>query len=89
MHHASANRDPRRFKDPDTFDITRADADRHLAFGKGIHTCLGAPLARMEGQIAFTALFRTFPDLRLALPAEEVRWARSFLRGLAALPVLF
>jgi cytochrome P450 family 107 subfamily K polypeptide 1 len=86
---ASANRDPRRFPQPDTFDITRADADKHLAFGKGIHMCLGAPLARMEGQIAFATLFRRLPELRLAVPSEDVRWGRTFLRGLAQLPVLF
>ena len=86
---ASANRDPARFTNPDTFDITRADADRHVAFGKGIHLCVGAPLARVEGQIAFETLFRRFPEMRLAVPAEEVRWSKSFLRGFANLPVLF
>jgi cytochrome P450 len=86
---ASANRDPERFADPDVFDITRADANRHVAFGKGIHVCLGAPLARVEGQVAFDTLFRRYPDLRLAVPAEEVRWGGSFLRGFARLPVLF
>jgi cytochrome P450 len=86
---ASANRDPERFANPDVFDITRAHANRHLAFGKGIHVCLGAPLARVEGQVAFTTLFRRFPDLRLAVPAEEIRWGNSFLRGFARLPVLF
>jgi cytochrome P450 len=86
---ASANRDPERFANPDVFDITRADANRHLAFGKGIHVCLGAPLARVEGQVAFTTLFRRFPELRLAVPAEEVSWGGSFLRGFARLPVLF
>jgi cytochrome P450 len=86
---ASANRDPERFADPDKFDISRADANRHVAFGKGIHVCLGAPLARVEGQVAFSTLFRRFPELRLAVPAEEVRWDSSFLRGFARLPVLF
>jgi len=86
---ASANRDPERFANPDVFDISRADANRHVAFGKGIHVCLGAPLARVEGQVAFATLFRRFPELRLAVPAEEVRWGGSFLRGFARLPVLF
>jgi cytochrome P450 len=86
---ASANRDPERFANPDVFDITRADANRHVAFGKGMHVCLGAPLARVEGQVAFDTLFRRYPDLRLAVPAEEVRWGGSFLRGFARLPVLF
>ncbi len=86
---ASANRDPERFANPDVFDITRPDANRHVAFGKGIHVCLGAPLARVEGQVAFATLFRRFPELRLAVPDEEVRWGGSFLRGFARLPVLF
>lgn len=86
---ASANRDPARFRDPDTYDITRPDADKHVAFGKGIHLCVGAPLARVEGQIAFETLFRRFPEMRLGVPAEEVRWSKSFLRGLGKLPVLF
>ncbi len=86
---AAANRDPARFADPDVFDISRPDADRHVAFGKGIHLCVGAPLARLEGQIAFETLLRRYPDLRLGIPAEEVRWGKSFLRRLAQLPVLF
>ncbi|MDI1433674.1 cytochrome P450 family protein [Polyangium sorediatum] len=86
---AAANRDPARFSNPDAFDITRQGAERHVAFGKGIHLCVGAPLARVEGQIAFDTLFRRFPAMRLAVPPEEVRWAKSFLRGLRALPVLF
>jgi cytochrome P450 family 107 subfamily K polypeptide 1 len=86
---ASANRDPERFANPDVFDITRPEANRHVAFGKGIHVCLGAPLARVEGNVAFTTLFRRFPELRLAIPAEEVRWGSSFLRGFARLPILF
>jgi cytochrome P450 len=86
---ASANRDPERFTNADVFDISRPDANRHVAFGKGIHVCLGAPLARVEGQVAFATLFRRYPELRLAVPAEEVTWGGSFLRGFARLPVLF
>lgn len=86
---AAANRDPEHFADPDTFDITRANANRNVAFGKGIHVCIGAPLARLEGQIALSTLFRRFPSLRLAVPAEELRWGTSFLRGFGRLPVLF
>jgi cytochrome P450 len=86
---AAANRDPARFANPNVFDITRADANRHVAFGKGIHVCLGAPLARVEGQVAFGTLCGRFPELRLAVPAEEVRWGVSFLRGFARLPVLY
>jgi cytochrome P450 len=86
---AAANRDPQRFADPDTFNITRSDADRHVAFGKGIHHCLGAPLARLEGEIAFETLFRRLPELRLAVPVEKIRWSKTFLRGLSELPVLF
>ncbi|MEV4314247.1 cytochrome P450 [Actinocrispum sp. NPDC049592] len=66
----SANRDLSRFADPDTFDITREDKS-HVGFGHGIHHCLGAPLARLEGRIAFRDLFGRFPDLRLADPGED------------------
>ncbi len=86
---AAADRDPARFADPQAFVITREDVNRHIAFGKGIHACLGAPLARVEGQIALVTLFSRYPELRLAVPAEEVRWGGSFLRGFTRLPVLF
>lgn len=83
----SANHDESQFQDPDTLDITR-DPNRHLALGAGIHFCLGAPLARMEGQIALTTLFQRFPRMRLAGPADSLRWRKILpLRGLEALPV--
>jgi cytochrome P450 len=86
---AAADRDPTRFADPQSFDITRDDANRHIAFGKGVHACLGAPLARLEGQIALETLLRRYPDLRLAIPESEITWAPSFLRSLTGLPLLF
>jgi cytochrome P450 len=86
---AAANHDPARFAEPDTFDITREDANRHVAFGKGIHVCLGAPLARLEGQIALTTLFQRMPELRLAIPAEAATWRPGFLRQLHELPLLY
>lgn len=83
----AANRDERQFANPDTLDLTR-DPNRHLAFGQGVHYCLGAPLARLEGQIAFTTLLARFPRLRLAQPVESLRWRRSLiLRGLEQLPL--
>jgi cytochrome P450 len=86
---ASANHDPERFVDPETFNISRADANRHIAFGKGIHACLGAPLARLEGQIAIASLVQRYPNLQLAVPATEITWDRSFLRSLTSLPLTF
>ena len=86
---AAADRDPERFSDPDDLDITRTD-NRHLAFGKGIHHCLGAPLARMEGQIAISTLLRRMPNLRLKEPPESLSWRPGMiLRGLRGLPVEF
>ena len=86
---SSANHDPERFVQPEVFNITREDANRHIAFGKGIHVCLGAPLARMEGDIALTTLLARYPDLRLAAPAEEIAWKPGLLRALRTLPVTF
>ncbi|HVO80573.1 MAG TPA: cytochrome P450 [Terriglobales bacterium] len=84
---ASANRDAAQFDDPDRLDISRQQ-NRHLAFGLGAHFCLGAPLARLEGQIAINTIVRRLPHLQLAVPAESLRWrATPVLRGLEALPV--
>jgi oxidation protein CepF len=77
---ASANRDPRVFKDPDKFDITRAP-NPHVAFGGGIHHCLGAALARVAGQETFKALARNFP--RLALE-REVQWMMNPVHHMVA-----
>jgi cytochrome P450 len=87
---ASANRDADRDTDPESLDVERKDV-RHLAFGHGIHFCLGAPLARMEGDIALATLLRRFPRLRLAVPPEDLHWDHGdglVLRGLAELPVI-
>jgi cytochrome P450 len=83
----SANRDPGRFADPDRLDVTR-DATGHVAFGHGIHHCLGAPLARLEGEVAFGALLSRFPGMQLAVPPSELRWRpSSLIHGLETLPV--
>lgn len=83
----AANRDPRRFPDPDRLDVTR-DASAHLALGRGIHYCLGAPLARLETVTALGALLGRFPALRLAEPEDSLQWRPSIrARGLRALPV--
>ena len=81
----AVNRDPARFPDPDRLDLARAD-NRHLAFSHGTHYCLGAPLARAQGQIAVTELLRRFPDLALA---GEPEWQSTFfIRSLRSLPVV-
>jgi cytochrome P450 len=83
----SANRDARQFDDLDTFDITR-DTAGHLGFGYGIHFCIGAPLARMEGRIALGKIFERFPRLRLAVPPESLTYRDSTLmHGPTSLPV--
>ncbi|MFE5589408.1 cytochrome P450 [Streptomyces sp. NPDC056549] len=84
----AANRDPERFPAPDLLDLDR-DATSHVAFGHGIHRCVGAPLARAEGEIALRAVLHRFPGIRLAVPPERLEWRRTRLvRGLASLPVL-
>jgi pimeloyl-[acyl-carrier protein] synthase len=84
----AANRDPERFPDPDRLDITRQD-NRHVAFGWAAHFCFGAPLARIEGQIAFETLLRRMPKLAMETDAPVV-WRHNLgLRGLTALPVVF
>ena len=85
---AAANRDPERFPEPDRLDIGRTD-NPHLTFSHGIHYCLGAALARLEGQVVFSTLAQRFPEMRLAVPAAEVEYRDHFvLRGLKALPVV-
>jgi cytochrome P450 len=82
---AAANRDPAQFPEPDRFDITRV-INEHLAFGDGIHYCLGAALARLEGTIAFSSLLNRFPTLRMVNPDAPLRYKGSyFLRGLSEL----
>ncbi len=84
---AAANRDPERFPEPDRFDVARTD-NRHLAFGYAAHFCFGAPLARMEGQVAFAALLRRFEDIQLA--PQDLVWRTNLgLRGLTSLKVNF
>lgn len=85
---ASANRDPERYPDPDRLDVRR-DTAGHLAFGHGVHYCLGAPLARLEGEIAFGALLDRYEHIELAIPPERLRWRSSaILRGLEELPLI-
>lgn len=83
----AANRDPARVAEPDVLDISR-EHNPHLAFSHGIHHCLGAPLARLEGRITLGTLLARFPRLRLAVPAEQLDWQPGMLiNGLSALPV--
>jgi cytochrome P450 PksS len=85
----SANRDERQFPNAEELDLTR-NPNRHLAFGMGVHYCLGAPLARLEGQVAMPILLDRLPNMRLAVPEEKLRWRSSILvRGLEALPVTY
>ncbi|MEU9451765.1 cytochrome P450 [Streptomyces sp. NPDC048277] len=83
---AQAHRDENRFPNADQLQLDRHQ-NPHLGFGHGIHYCLGAQLARLEGRVAFTALMTRFPDLDLAVPATELTWRHDFMRGLDHLPV--
>ena len=83
----AADRDPDQFSNPEELDVTRED-NKHIAFGFGIHFCIGAPLARLEGTAAFASLMRRMPDLRLE--TDDPEWNGNFiLRGLKSLPVSF
>jgi cytochrome P450 len=84
----AADHDPERFDEPDTLDLAAGRETRHLGFGRGRHFCLGAPLARLEAEIALGTLLRRLPGLRLAVPPEELRWRPvPLFRSLVALPV--
>ncbi|MGC1475081.1 MAG: cytochrome P450, partial [Terriglobales bacterium] len=85
----AADHDPACATSPEQLDLAREDA-KHVAFGQGIHYCLGAPLARLEGEIAFATLLNRLPNMRLAVRPESVQWRPAIeLRGLAELPVTF
>jgi cytochrome P450 PksS len=85
----AANRDPAYFKDPNVFDITREN-NKHIAFGLGIHYCVGAPLARMEGAIAINTLLKRLPNIQLAVNVDDLQWNESILlHGMKEMPVTF
>ena len=86
---AAADHDPAFAGAPDALDVAHGDS-KHLAFGQGIHYCLGAPLARLEGEIAFASLLARLPNLRLADPSQALEWRPALeLRGMSTLPVVF
>lgn len=83
----SANHDPNQFNDPEILDITR-EKSKHLAFGKGIHACLGAPLARLEGEIAINSFFKRYPDAKMNVDKNDLEWRSGMVvRGVKELPV--
>ena len=85
---ASANHDPAIFEEPEVFDLKR-DSKRHLAFGKGVHVCLGAPLARIEGAELIRVLFKYKPNLKLSVDPDSLEWRRDVaLRGLISMPAI-
>ena len=82
-----ANRDPQVFASPNTLDITR-NPNKHMAFGNGIHYCVGAPLARLEGAIAFNMLVQRLPNLALAVDVDDLEWNQTILlHGMKSMPV--
>ncbi len=86
---SSANRDSKEFIEPDSFDITR-EANNHLAFGKGVHFCLGAPLARLEGELAISALLERLPNLKLSTEKDSIEWRPGIIiRGTKEIPLTF
>lgn len=86
---SASRRDPRVFSDPDELQLGRPEASRHLAFGHGVHLCLGHQLAKLELRIAYAALFDRFPRLRLAVPATAVRMRpASPVLGVERLPII-
>lgn len=96
LANGGANRDPRRFDNPGVFDATRSDARSHIAFGRGIHTCPGAPLARTEAKVAFKRLLERTTDIRIDESAHGPAGARGYqylptfiLRGITALHLEF
>jgi cytochrome P450 PksS len=85
----AANRDPAQFEEPDRLDITR-DPNKHIAFGNGIHFCVGAPLARLEGTIALSALVKRLPQIELAVDESTLEWTTMpIIHGMTTLPVRF
>ncbi|MEK3886271.1 cytochrome P450 family protein [Bacillus sp. FSL K6-3431] len=83
----SANHDPNHFKDPEIFDISR-EKSKHLAFGKGIHACLGAPLARLEAEIAINSFIQRYPNIKLNADKNDLEWRSGMIvRGVKELPV--
>lgn len=85
----AANRDPAQFKNPNTLDLRR-DPNKHIAFGSGIHYCLGAPLARLETQIAFPALLSRYNDIQITIPINDIPWTSSVVtRGVAHMPICY
>jgi cytochrome P450 len=89
ISYGAANRDARMFPRPDVLDFGREKAQQHLAFGHGIHHCLGARLARAEGEIALDQLARRFPDLALDGDVNDLEWRPGLnMRGLRTLPLV-